>query len=262
MARSVTEDRPGDRKLGDEWAGWKGDADPGDREIDEKPSTFLLLAGGVLFVFAALLLLGWFLVKPRFEQIDPTIARLAGWTLIASIAGLFIAIFFEGALLVDRGRSLLPYRWTEKLLLSLLPRTIRLGAKFGISRDRTGNSFLKTHNLITRCHVERRHCGRLLVLLPRCLKKEARAELTNRLSGNDYKVYTASGGEEARQAIREYRPSTILAIACERDLMSGIKDIACRIPVLAIPNKRPEGPCKNTEFSLAELEEALKVLAP
>jgi hypothetical protein len=51
-----------------------------------------------------------------------------------------------------------------------------------------------------------------------------------------------------------------LALACERDLMSGIKDIAEKIPVLAIPNKRPEGPCKNTHVSLRELEEALKFI--
>ncbi len=83
----------------------------------------------------------------------------------------------------------------------------------------------------------------------------------NRLKGRDYKVFTAAGGEEARVAIRQYRPTTILAIACERDLMGGIKDVADKIPVIAVPNKRPEGPCKNTDFALNELDEALETLA-
>jgi len=73
-------------------------------------------------------------------------------------------------------------------------------------------------------------------------------------------MYTAAGGEEARAAIKQYRPTIILAIACERDLISGIKDVAEKIPVFAIPNKRPEGPCKNTDFSLSELDEAVRVL--
>jgi hypothetical protein len=51
-----------------------------------------------------------------------------------------------------------------------------------------------------------------------------------------------------------------LALACERDLMSGLKDIAEKIPVIAIPNKRPEGPCKNTHISVRELDEALKFI--
>ena len=83
----------------------------------------------------------------------------------------------------------------------------------------------------------------------------------NRLHGSDYKVLTAAGGEEARQAIRQYRPTTILAIACERDLMGGVKDVADKIPVIAIPNRRPEGPCKNTDFALSDLDEALAALA-
>ncbi len=249
-----------DRKLGDEWNDWKGDGDPRDRDIDEKPATFLSLASGVLFVSMALLLLGWFMVKPRFDQIDPSFSRVAGWLLIGFIIGFILALFFEGTLLIKRGRSLLPYVWIEKLFLSLLPKTIWLGGRLGISKDRVGNSFIKMHNFLTRSYVSRRRGGRVLVLLPRCLKKEARQQLTSRLSGDNYKVYTAAGGEEARKAISQYRPASILAIACERDLMSGIKDVADRIPVIAIPNKRPEGPCKNTEFSIPELEEALKVL--
>lgn len=249
-----------DRKLGDEWNDWRGDADPRDRDIDEKVSTFLSLASGMLFVSVALLLLGWFMIKPRFEQIDPLFAQMTGWLLAGIAAGFVLVAFFEGSLLIRRGRSLLPYPWSEKCFLFLLPGSLWLGGKFGISKDRVGNSFIKIHNIITKSHVGRQSRGRLLVLLPRCLSKEARQELTGRLSGDDYKIFTATGGEEAREAIRQYRPASILAIACERDLMSGIKDVADKIPVIAIPNKRPEGPCKNTDISIPELEAALKVL--
>lgn len=249
-----------DRKLGDEWNDWDGRSDPQNGTIDERPSTFLSLASVILLGSAALLLFGWFLVKPRFEQFDPAIAQLSGWALAALVTCFLLVVFLEGVLLIKWNSSLLPYKFTEKLVLLLLPRTIWLGGKMGISRDRIGNSFLKLHNMITKKHIGPGRPGRLLVLLPRCLRKESRARVTASLSG-DFKVYTAAGGEEARKAIKDYRPAAILAVACERDLMSGIREVADKIPVLAIPNQRPEGPCKNTEVSESDLKEVLKVLA-
>ncbi len=84
--------------------------------------------------------------------------------------------------------------------------------------------------------------------------------MVERANGRAVQIVTAAGGEEARKAIREYKPSLILAIACERDLISGIRDVAEKIPVLAIPNKRPEGPCKNTHLHLDALDDALKFI--
>lgn len=261
MIETKTEqpDKQRDRKLGDEWTDWKSDADPRDGVIDEKLSTFFALAIGVLLIFIALLLIGWFMIKPRIEQFNPALAIYSGWAVTGITVVFLISLFVESMVLLKFGRSLLPYKCTEKFLLTLLPKTIWLGTKLGISKDRVGNSFIKMHNYITKSFINRLRASRLLILLPRCLKKEARSQIMNRISGNNVKVCTAAGGEEARAAIKEFRPASILAIACERDLMSGIKDVAEMIPVLAVPNRRPEGPCKNTDISLAELEDALRV---
>jgi len=248
-----------DRKLGDEWTDWKGKTDPREGDIDEKPSMFLSLASAVLIISIAAVFLGWFMVKPRFEQLNPLLANLTGWMVGGFTIGFLISMLAE-SIVLKFGKSLYPYTWIEKFLLSLLPKTIWLGTKLGISKDRIGNSFIKMHNFITKTFIDKLSIFRILILLPRCLKKEARTRLTTRLSGDNFKVYTAAGGEEAREAIKQYRPTIILAIACERDLISGIKDVAEKILVFAIPNKRPEGPCKNTDFSLIELEEALKLL--
>jgi len=255
-----TEDRK-DRKLGDEWIDWKGDPDSREGEINENLSTFLWLASGILTIYILLLLLGWFMVKPRFQQFDPLLAVCAGWVIAGFTICLVTSAILEVVLLRTFKKSLFPYGWIQRLVVWLLPKTIWLGKKFGINKDRIGNSFIKMHNFITMSFAGKLNAGRMLVLLPRCLKKEARAELMNRLHGSDYKVLTAAGGEEARKAIRQYRPTTILAIACERDLMGGVKDVADKIPVIAIPNRRPEGPCKNTDFALSDLDEALAALA-
>jgi hypothetical protein len=113
---------------------------------------------------------------------------------------------------------------------------------------------LKSHARILRGDV-------LLILLPRCLEKETKRQVVERVNGRAVQIVTAAGGEAARNAIKQHNPSLILAVACERDLISGIKDVAEKIPVLAIPNKRPEGPCKNTHLLLTDLDEALKIIA-
>lgn len=249
-----------DRKLGDEWTDWNGEMDPSGLVIDEKRTTFLVLASIVLFLYIFLLFLGWYMIKPRVEDLSPAVATLMGLTLISLTIGLIISVIVESVLLYAFKKSLFPYRWIQKFFLALLPKAIWLGARLGINRDRVGNSFIKMHNLITESFAKKLNTSRLLILLPRCLKKEARGLLLNRINGGNVNVCTVAGGEEARETIRHYRPTLILAIACERDLMSGLKDVAERIPVLAIPNRRPEGPCKNTDFSVTELDEALQCI--
>jgi hypothetical protein len=248
-----------DRKLGDEWADWKGESER-ESEINEALTTFSTLAAIVVFIAIALLPVVWYLIKPRIEQFSPHVSAIIERSLIFFVIFFVIAAFIEGISLVAFRRSLFPYRLIEKVLLSILPKAVWLGAKFGISRDRVGNSFIKVHNFITKSHADKVSAERLLILLPRCLKKEAKSRIIDRTNGDEVKVLTVTGGEEAREAIKQYRPTFILALACERDLMSGIKDVAEKVPVLAIPNKRPEGPCKNTDFSLSELEEALRFI--
>ncbi len=249
-----------DRRLGDEWQDWNGTTDPRDLEIDEKLSTFLILAGGAILLLIAGVQFGWYLAKPRIEQFSPLLSNLFQWLVIvlAFIFGILVAI--ETILLLKFKRSLLPYVWAERCLLSLLSKTMWLGQKFGISRDRIGNSFIKAHNLIVKSHAGELRKDTLLILLPRCLEKETRRQVIDRTNGKAVQIVTAGGGEEARKAIHQYRPSLILAIACERDLISGIRDVAEKIPVLAIPNKRPEGPCKNTNLRFGELDDALRFL--
>ena len=249
-----------DRRLGDEWLDWKGSKSPHEDEIDEKLSTFLTLAAGSVLIFMACLRFGWYLTKPRIDQLSPLLSRFIGWSAFVLVLIVLIMAALETTLLLKFRKSVFPYIWAEKLLLSLLSKSIWLGGKLGISRDRVGNSFIKAHNLIVKSHARRLNVETLLILLPRCLEKEAKRQVIERVNGKAVQVVTAAGGEEARKAIKEHKPSLILAVACERDLISGIRDVAERIPVLAIPNKRPEGPCKNTHLRLDALDDALKFI--
>ena len=253
--------KPSDRKLGDEWTDWKGETGSAEQEADEGAATFLMLAGAVLFFFIVLLNLGWYLVKPRIGQFSPVAIVPLEWGIEGLSILILVIIGAETISVAKFEKSLLPYVWTERSLLALLPKSVWLGNRLGISRDRVSNSFIKVHNVVLRAYANRLSVERLLVLLPRCLERATRSQVLDRIGRIGAKTVTAAGGEEARKAIQEHRPSLILAIACERDLISGLKDVADRIPVLAIANKRPQGPCKNTQLPIEELDEALSFLA-
>jgi hypothetical protein len=250
-----------DRRLGDEWLGWKGFSSPEEGEIDEKLSTFLMLAAGSVLILIACLIFGWYLAKPRIDQLSLFLTTFIEWSACVLAVILLILVGLETTLLLKFRKSVVPHIWAEKLLLSLFAKSVWLGGKFGINKDRVGNSFIKAHNLVVKSHARRLSVDTLLILLPRCLEKETRRQVVERANGRAVQIVTASGGEEARKAIGQYKPSLILAVACERDLVSGIRDVAEKIPVLAVPNKRPEGPCKNTRVRLDAFDDALSFVS-
>ena len=67
----------------------------------------------------------------------------------------------------------------------------------------------------------------------------------------------ATGGTLARQIVKKNRPQAVLAIACERDLMSGIQDVY-PLPAVGVLNIRPNGPCYNTRVDIKEFKKVLR----
>jgi hypothetical protein len=72
-------------------------------------------------------------------------------------------------------------------------------------------------------------------------------------------LFVSTGGTIARKKVHEKRPHAIIAVACERDLTSGIQD-AYPMPVLAIVNKRPQGYCIGTGVDMSDVREAVREL--
>jgi len=62
--------------------------------------------------------------------------------------------------------------------------------------------------------------------------------------------------------VRDNKPKAVLAIACERDLMSGIQDVY-PLPAVGVLNIRPNGPCYNTHVDMdAVRREIEKIILP
>ena len=68
-----------------------------------------------------------------------------------------------------------------------------------------------------------------------------------------------TGGTLARQVVKGLRPKAILAIACERDLTSGIQDVF-PLPVIGVLNDRPFGPCFNTQVDMERVERTVRAM--
>ncbi len=132
-------------------------------------------------------------------------------------------------------------------------------------------------NINNRLIIKEGHRARkLLLLLPHCLqidkcdirlthnvyncKRCGRCEIKDLIEiaeTHNLSLYVATGGTLARRIVKDVRPEAIVAVACERDLSSGIAD-TYPLPVYGIPNERPFGPCLNTRVSLDKVKEAIK----
>lgn len=72
----------------------------------------------------------------------------------------------------------------------------------------------------------------------------------------DVHVKIATGGTLARTYLKKQRPQIVIAVACERDLVSGIKD-AFPMKVYGIFNEIKNMPCMDTDVSMTKVREVL-----
>jgi hypothetical protein len=97
--------------------------------------------------------------------------------------------------------------------------------------------------------------GELLLLIPRCLSKVTLDGVLGIAGKYGVPVFVATRGQLARRVIRERRPRAVVAVACERDMVSGLHDVAGKIPVLGLTMTLPSGPCKDASLDLGLLEQ-------
>ena len=115
--------------------------------------------------------------------------------------------------------------------------------------------------------------GKMLLLLPRCLQnskcsQDIMSDIQNCKRCGDCQISdvlliakpdkvaitVVGGGRRALEKVKEIAPDSVIAVACEKELIDGIKEIQ-GIPVLALENLRPNGPCLNTGLDIERLKE-------
>jgi len=246
-----------DRRLGHEWDEWDGTPLPRGGNFDSSPWSFFLWSSLWILssaVLAAGLLL---LLAPRIALLHPALPGWIAWS-IGGIAGLLLLWWAVLAVSFATRTPLLPERLAERgPLLFLMRRTSRLADRFG-RRDWVENAAVKVYDALALARQRKVSRGELLLLIPRCLAKDI-LEGVLRVAGRyQVPVFVATRGQLARRVIQERRPRAVVAVACERDMVSGLHDVAGKVPVLGLTLTLPSGPCRDTRVDLGLLEQWVK----
>ena len=237
---------------------------------------FIGLIGGACALVCALLVLLWVIPYIGLKNLHPYAPFILGVLVAIALAlvlwaslGLLLSIVLAKPLpFTGRVRGL-----TIKLLLPLMSL---LGRALGFSKEEIHTSFIKVNNELVLRELDRYPAHKILLLMPHCLqnsrcdmrltydmdncKRCGKCPITGLLELRDrYGVHLAiaTGGTIARRIVTQKRPAIIIAVACYRDLSSGIQD-TYPLPVYGVMNERPFGPCLDTTVPLDSLEAALK----
>ena len=149
------------------------------------------------------------------------------------------------------------------------------GKLLRIDGEKLDDYFIEKNNRIVGASGRKYRPEEVLLIFPHCLQDwECPHRITSDL-GNckacgkccipelieisakfNVKMEVVAGGTAARRAISDNRPLFTVAVACERDMISGIQE-SMPLPVMGILNERPNGPCRNTKVDISRVEQTL-----
>ena len=204
-----------------------------------------------------------------------------GLPIIMAVVFAAVVLFLIGGGLtlvftIIRGKNLFFDRRIRGVVIRFLfPLLILVGNLVGKSKDQVRRAFVTINNQLVLAEARRVRPEKLLILLPHCIQNH---ECDVRITGNvenckacgkcniknlvelsqkyHVSISVATGGSVARRIVVEKRPDMILAVACERELATGIQD-TYPLPVFGILNDRPFGPCYDTAVDLDLVERGM-----
>ncbi len=243
--------------------------------LETKKRLFIGLITATSISVCLILLIIWLIPYVGLHDIHPwapwilggIVAVGIGFVIWASL-GLILNILLKRPVLFSRNLRGI----SIKLFLPLM--TI-VGRLLSIPKQKTRASFIKVNNELVLSENLKYPPHKVLMLMPHCLqyslcsrrltynvhncKRCGECNIAGLLElSEDYGVHMAlaTGGTIARRIVVNIRPRLIIAVACERDLSSGIQD-AYPIPVYGVLNDRPQGPCLDTRVALEHIRLAL-----
>jgi hypothetical protein len=190
---------------------------------------FISLMGFTCLIVVGLIFLAWWVPNRGLANIHPRLPHIVG---IAVVVLSGVAILGTGLLVLTTalGKDIFFTRFMRLVVIKfLLPMIELVGRGLGLDKD----------------SIQCVQCGRCDIKGLVGIGRKYHVDIS-----------VATGGTLARKVIVEKRPKLVLAVACERDLTSGIKD-CYPLPVIGILNNRPFGPCFNTTVDTAKIDEAL-----
>ena len=252
-----------------------------DKTAPPRKRLFIGLMGATCLIVVGVIFLAWWVPNRGLANIHPNLPHVVGIAM-AVLSG--AAILGTGLLVLTTalGKDIFFTRFMRLVVIKFLLPVIELvGRVVGIDKDRIRQSFIAMNNSLVVSQRQKISPDRILVLLPHCIQLfDCEIKVTGDINkcvlcgrcdikglveiGRKYgiDISVATGGTLARKVIVEKRPRLVVAVACERDLTSGIKD-CYPLPVIGILNERPNGPCFNTLVDCTKIDDALRqVLLP
>ena len=247
----------------------------GENNAPPRKRLFVTLMGITCLIVVAVIFLAWWIPNRGLANIHPDLPHIVGIIMMV-LSGVAIVGTALLVLTTALGRDIFLTRFMRLVVIKFLLPVIELvGRLMGLNKDNIRQSFIAMNNSLVISQRMRVRPDRVLVLLPHCIQLfDCEIKVTGDINkcvqcgrcsikglvdiGRKYNIdiSVATGGTLARKVIVEKRPKLVLAVACERDLTSGIKD-CYPLPVIGILNERPFGPCFNTMVDAAKIDDAL-----
>ncbi len=242
--------------------------------------TLIALLGLTAVIVSTILSIFYIVPYYGFERINSQLPLIMG-IIIGGFGALVLLVLILLVVVTLLGRDV-PFSLTLRSICTkfLLPLLIFVGKLVGLRRDEVQHAFVSVTNELVLSQCRNGHPPhKILLLMPHCLQNsECDVKITHRVEnckqcgkcpikdllemsvryGVDLAV--ATGGTIARRIVLERRPDLIIAVACERDLTSGIQDTT-PMPVYGIFNERPFGPCLNTRVAIERVDAVLREIA-
>ncbi len=224
--------------------------------------------------------LGWYLMANNEVLLNRILLTFGIFTLVFMLLLIAFGIFGLVFMLWQGNNRSLFQRLGSMAINTLFPVALALGPRMGIEKAHIKASFIEINNQLVRLRALLHKAEKILILAPHCLQwsgcpYKITIDVNNcRRCGRctidglhalaekyDVDLAVATGGTLARRFVEKYRPQAVVAIACERDLTSGILDTQ-PLSVLGVLNQRPNGPCLNTRVDLKQVEQAIQLFMP
>ena len=229
----------------------------------------------VVNVFLITLILGALLIHLFLSKYINILSLVINLIVIGIILLILFSTMITYFILNDEKVNKYLMKINYKIIRFIFPIISNMGKFVGISKDEIRKIFIKINNAYIYSNKYNFNSEDLIILIPHCIQNHnCKLKVTNDIDNckkcglckvkelqelqekYNTKIFVATGGTLARKIIIDNKPKAVIAVACERDLTSGVRDVK-GIPVLGVFNSRPNGPCIDTNINIKEVDEAI-----
>ena len=229
-------------------------------------------------ILISILILGGAIINILISSLTHMFGLLINILVISIILLILFSTVVTYNVINDKKISLNLMKINLKFVSLLFNPIISIASIIGIPKNDIRRIFVKLNNSYIYSNTYNFDIKDILILIPHCIQKNScKLKVTNKIETcaqcglcnvrdlvklkekTGINIVIATGGTLARKMIIENKPKAAIAVACERDLTSGIQDMN-HIPVLGVFNRRPNGPCVDTCIDIHEVENAINFL--